>query len=1397
MSRIPRFVFTYCGLGTLLAVAPIAARADIPIELTAQWGGPTRAVAVAAGRAYIGIGHRLVVLDVGSPNDPALLGQTDTLPGPVSGIAVDGDHAYVTFWGELWVFDVSNPATPQPLSTLWIGGEAENVIVSDTRAYIADGAGDDGSPGGLKIVDITDPYSPSLLGGLDTAGHTRAVAVQGNYAYLADGPGGLVIVDVTDPSNPLQAGALGMPDEAFGIAVAGQYAFIADAFNGGLRVVDISDPAHPVEVGHCGTDGAPLDVAVDGNHAYVANAWLGLAVIDVSDPSNPAKVGNLVVGGWSVRVTLSAADAWLAAEAYGLQIVDRSAVPTLSFVGEYRSGVCGETSDVAVAAYNLYVSNGLAGGGVEVLAVGDPAHPRKIGHADSHEYAWGLSQVEGNSLYLADGCAGSAMIDITDPANPQRAGNAETGCASRDAWIEGAYAYVADDHQGLLVIDISEPSNPRLVGSWQDPQAPGYALGVTKSGNHVYLANGPAGLEVIDVSDPNHPSRIGHWSTTGHANDVAVSGDHAYVATTNGGLEVVDVANPAVPAGVGACTAFGDGQGVVVRGRYAFVAAGGQGLQVVDVADPLNPIRVAQKDIVGYSRRVAVSGIHAYVAAFDNGVVILKIGGDYTWTNPTGGDFVIPEHWDPTGPPDVFGRAIFNLPDAYTVAMPAGGGVVHDRLLVNGGDVSIDLNNQTYTLQHQWDESPAVAIADDPANPVTAGLTVYDGADAGVTAHELEVGRWANNEGTLVMNGIRWDAADHFFTIGVAGRGTVTLDQSVAAHRYGWLGFFPGSEGTLVLRASRWDLGPDQEMVVGREGRGTMTLQEGSESSMGRLTVARMNGSNGSLNIRSSSTVIAGGPLVIAQEGGQAVVEVSDHGVLDVNGRGAGDPLDSVGLVVVENGGSGELRILSGGSVAVQYICTIGGWSPRVAAGGSGGFVCDASLLVDGDDSLLEAPFTLEIGRDTCGTAIVRNGGTVATNLAFIGLRAHGDLTVTGADSAFTAADITRVGAADGIEGYVTVTDGAHLTSNHQIQVGYEGTGFVQVTQGGVLASYKANSPTGTSGIIAWRETGVGTVVVTHPGSRWTQDGALNVGWSGNGTLDVADSGRVESAAGILARMPGSVGTATVRDAGSKWDISGTLSVGGLIDAAGGTGTLNVNDGACATVGTGLKVWPGGSVKLDGGRMTVGTGALPAAANTIAVYGGGTLAGSGTVGGDVAVLGGVVSPGASVGTLRLEKDYSQDASGTLSIELGGPGAGQSDRLSIAGTASLGGTLAFSLLDGYVPIHGDSFVILSCGLRVGQFAAVTGTRIGSRQIAVVYGADNVTVKIVSGPDLDGDGDVDLNDFMVFQACFNGPNRAPAGAGCADADFDADADVDLLDFLVFQTCFNGPNRPPACE
>lgn len=79
----------------------------------------------------------------------------------------------------------------------------------------------------------------------------------------------------------------------------------------------------------------------------------------------------------------------------------------------------------------------------------------------------------------------------------------------------------------------------------------------------------------------------------------------------------------------------------------------------------------------------------------------------------------------------------------------------------------------------------------------------------------------------------------------------------------------------------------------------------------------------------------------------------------------------------------------------------------------------------------------------------------------------------------------------------------------------------------------------------------------------------------------------------------------------------------------------------------------------------------------------------------------------------------------------------------------------------------------------------GARVSSVSLTAPAGA--LAGASFAGGDADGDFDIDLLDFRLFQVCFD--RDAPLSDDCSLFDFNFDNDVDLLDFEVLQAAFTG--------
>lgn len=74
-------------------------------------------------------------------------------------------------------------------------------------------------------------------------------------------------------------------------------------------------------------------------------------------------------------------------------------------------------------------------------------------------------------------------------------------------------------------------------------------------------------------------------------------------------------------------------------------------------------------------------------------------------------------------------------------------------------------------------------------------------------------------------------------------------------------------------------------------------------------------------------------------------------------------------------------------------------------------------------------------------------------------------------------------------------------------------------------------------------------------------------------------------------------------------------------------------------------------------------------------------------------------------------------------------------------------------------------------------------------ALLYAAQRTPLTL---GDADSDGDVDLDDFIVFENCLNIDSQVEATAGCAIFDFDGDYNVDCFDWFTFRSIWTGPEN-----
>lgn len=168
------------------------------------------------------------------------------------------------------------------------------------------------------------------------------------------------------------------------------------------------------------------------------------------------------------------------------------------------------------------------------------------------------------------------------------------------------------------------------------------------------------------------------------------------------------------------------------------------------------------------------------------------------------------------------------------------------------------------------------------------------------------------------------------------------------------------------------------------------------------------------------------------------------------------------------------------------------------------------------------------------------------------------------------------------------------------------------------------------------------------------------------------------------------------------------------------------------------------------------------------------------------------SAAAAPAASAFDGDVTFGSAGTLTLEIEGltPGT-QYDQVTVANTATLGGTLALVPGGGFVPLAGDSFTLLTWGSRSGEFGSVSGVQQpGSLDLALRYDAGAAVVAVVVRGDVNGDGSLNAADTAIVSA-----NQGLFTTDYTAGDVDGDGDVDAADAAIVADAVAGAPAVPS--
>jgi filamentous hemagglutinin family protein len=515
----------------------------------------------------------------------------------------------------------------------------------------------------------------------------------------------------------------------------------------------------------------------------------------------------------------------------------------------------------------------------------------------------------------------------------------------------------------------------------------------------------------------------------------------------------------------------------------------------------------------------------------------------------------------------------------------------------------------------------------------------------------------------------------------------------------------------------------------------------------------------------------------ISQSAAQTTANIralENNGTLTIGANGntlsisGGQQFVNTGTINLGGTGNTLAAGIGGLSNSATGVINLSGSSNTLQAQNSNGFDNAGLLALGGSGNTVNVQSEGGAGFSNSGTTNITGSGNTLSVSGTSAMLNSGAMNVGGSGQTitdshgFSNTGTLRLSAGSlsvdqiNSSGNISVTGGALSLTSGQLSGNVDIANSANVT----LSYMQLNSGTAFTG--AGNMTWTGNMSLSAPLTLAANGPSLTLdGSNGSAVIlqgaDEAHSNKLSTYNNVTVKG-GTLGL--LLDNYSAWDNYGSVSVNGTFETGSSSvlsnkngGSINflaasqlkgsgsfVNDsGGTVLVASGASVGSSGSfsnsgnVTLNGGSMTFGS-----ISNNV----GGFIGGNGTIsstGTDGFSNSGTLAPGGngSVGSMTINGNYSQTASGTLMVDIAGDES--VDHITFGGvSATFGGTLQTRLLNGYVPASDIGFAPFSFNSGTGAmqgsyFRNVTGdvlTSGGAKQmVKATYGEYGVRLALM--------------------------------------------------------------------